>query len=145
MKDISEYEFELVKVKALLETDEEIEVYLKMIRKYRIKESIFCYRCAICEEETENNKNEKKQDANLNKVLISELNKRRFQQSIFLEIENNKGQMIETGTQISFLDVSDYIRAEKNNENRYEQLFNYFDEKSDDVLLIGIKTHPFNK
>ena len=40
--NISEYEFELIKVKALLETDEEIEIYLKIIKNSRIKESIFC-------------------------------------------------------------------------------------------------------
>lgn len=43
LSNISEYEFELIKVKAMLETDEEIEIYLKIIKNSRIKESIFCY------------------------------------------------------------------------------------------------------
>ena len=51
LSNISEYEFELVKVKAILETDEEVEMYLKMIKNTKIKESIFCYWCSIYEEE----------------------------------------------------------------------------------------------
>ena len=51
LSNISEYEFELVKVKAILETDDEVEMYLKMIKNTKIKESIFCYWCSIYEEE----------------------------------------------------------------------------------------------
>ena len=42
LSNISEYEFELVKVKAILQSDEEMEMYLKMIKNSKIKESIFC-------------------------------------------------------------------------------------------------------
>ena len=51
LSNMSEYEFELVKVKAILESKEEVEMYLKMIKNTRIKESIFCYWCSIYEEE----------------------------------------------------------------------------------------------
>ena len=43
LSNISEYEFELVKIKAILESNEEVEMYLKMIKNSKIKESIFCY------------------------------------------------------------------------------------------------------
>ena len=42
LSNISEYEFELIKVKAILETDEEVEMYLKMVKNTKVKESIFC-------------------------------------------------------------------------------------------------------
>ena len=51
LSNISEYEFELVKVKVKLESNEELEVYMKMIKNTKIKESIFCYWCSIYEEE----------------------------------------------------------------------------------------------
>ena len=51
LSNITEYEFELIKVKAILETKEEIEMYLKLIKSTRVKESIFCYWCTIYEEE----------------------------------------------------------------------------------------------
>ena len=34
-----------------LSTEEEIEMYLKMVKRSKIKESIFCYWCTIYEEE----------------------------------------------------------------------------------------------
>lgn len=139
LKDMTEYEFELVKVKAVFKTEEVVEMYLKMINKCRIKESIFCYWCSIYEEEVENRKDLKNKGTALNKVLISELTKKKYQQRIFLEIENNKTKLLETGTEINFLEIANYINEQKNTKNRYEELFEYFDEKSDDVLLIGIK------
>ena len=51
LKNISEYEFEVIKTKAKLENDNEVEIYFKPIKNSRIKESIFCYWCLIYEEE----------------------------------------------------------------------------------------------
>lgn len=51
LNDISEYEFELVKVIITLKTNEKMEMYLRMVKNSKIKESIFCYWCAIYEEE----------------------------------------------------------------------------------------------
>ena len=137
LNDISEYEFELAKVKIKLSTNDEIEGYLKMIKKTRIKESIFCYWCSIYEEELR--KIGEQSETIINKVLISELCKKKYQQSIFLEIENNRTQILETGTEVNFLEIVNYINEYKNKNNKYENLLNYFDENSDDVLMIGLK------
>ena len=139
LNNISEYEFELTKIKAILETEEEIEIYLKMIKKSRIKESIFCYWCSIYEEELLKAKENENMEVFLNKVLISELNKKKYQQSIFLEIENNKTQILEAGTEVNFIEISNYLNEYKNEKNKFEKLFEYFDKESDDVLLVGVK------
>lgn len=138
LNDISEYEFELVKIKAILYSKEEIEMYLKMVKKSKIKESIFCYWCSIYEEEMRI-KGKENTEIILNKVLISELSKKKFQQRIFLEIENNKKEILETGTEVNFLEIVNYINEYANKTNKYKELFEYFDENSDDALLIGIK------
>ena len=75
LSNISEYEFELVKVNAILESGEDVEMYLKMIKNTRIKESIFCYWCSIYEEEFLKAKDLENIDVFINKVLISELDK----------------------------------------------------------------------
>ena len=137
LDNISEYEFELVKVKATLYTNETVEMYLKMVKNTKIKESIFCYWCTIYEEELEKNKeNDDDIGMVINKVLISELNKKKYYQNIFLEIENNKTRILETGTELSFLEIKKYI---KDNLNYYGNLNKYFSEDEDDVLLVGIK------
>lgn len=139
MKDISEYEFELVKTKATISTDESLDIYLKLIKRSKIKESIFCYWCSIYEEELDKVKENEITETTLNKVVISELNKKKYQQSIFLEIENNKTKILEAGTEINFLEIVDYINQYKTEENKYQKLLEYIDKNSDDVLLIGIK------
>ena len=137
--NISEYEFELIKVKALLETDEEIEIYLKIIKNSRIKESIFCYWCTIYEEELMQTKDLGDVDAIINKVAISELKKSKYQESIFLTIENNRTPILESGTEVSFIEIRDYIEDKKDEYNELEKLYEYFDRASNDVLLVGIK------
>ena len=137
--NISEYEFELIKVKALLETDEEIEIYLKIIKNSRIKESIFCYWCTIYEEELIQTKDLGDVDVIINKVAISELKKSRYQESIFLTIENNRTPILESGTEVSFIEIRDYIEDKKDEYNELEKLYEYFDRASNDVLLVGIK------
>jgi hypothetical protein len=116
-----------------------------MIKKGRIKESVFCYWCSIYEEEMEKLKELDNNETILNKVLISELNKKKYQQSIFLEIENNRTKILETGTEINFLEISNYINEQKNKKNKYAELFEYFDKESEDVLLIGLKMKRENQ
>ena len=145
LSNISEYEFELVKVIATLESDEEVEMYLKMIKSTRIKESIFCYWCSIYEEELVKAKELENIDIFINKVLISELDKTKYQKRIFLTIEDNKTKILETGTEVNFLEITDYIEEQKNENNQYEKLYKYFDKENDDVLLVGIKMNRMEK
>ena len=139
LSNISEYEFELIKVKAMLETDEDIEIYLKIIKNSRIKESIFCYWCTIYEEELMKAKELDNMDVIINKVAISELKKSRYQESIFLTIENNRTPILETGTEVSFIEIRDYIEDHREKNTELEKLYKYFEKESNDVLLVGIK------
>lgn len=142
MSNISEYEFELVKVKAILYSNEEVEMYLKMIKNTRVKESIFCYWCSIYEEELMKAKELEDIDMFINKVLISELDKTKYQKRIFLTIEDNKTKILETGTEVNFIEIKDYIEE---HSNQYEDLYKYFDKESKDVLLVGIKMNRMEK
>ena len=130
LSNISEYEFELIKVKAMLETDEEIEIYLKIIKNSRIKESIFCYWCTIYEEELMKAKELDNMDVIINKVAISELKKSRYQESIFLTIENNRTHILETGTEVSFIEIRDYIEDHREKNTELEKLYKYFEKES---------------
>ena len=136
LSNVSEYEFELVKIKAILEENEEIEMYLKMIKNNKIKESIFCYWCTIYEEELFKTKEIENM---VNKVLISELDKTKYKKRIFLTIENNKTQILETGTEVNFIEIDNYIKEMKNERNQFERLYKYFERGDDLVLLVGIK------
>lgn len=130
LDDISEYEFELVKSNAIIENEEDIDIYLKVIKRNKIKESIFCYWCTIYNEEVcEKDENKK---TILNKVVISELTKKRYQQSIFLQIENNVNKILEFGTEINFIEINNFI--EETGLSHLQETFN-----EDEVLMIGTK------
>ena len=122
LSNISEYEFELVKVKVILQSDEEMEMYLKMIKNSKIKESIFCYWCTIYEEELFQTKEIENM---VNKVLISELEKTKYKSKVFLMIENNKTQILETGTEVNFIDIVSYIEEMKNEKTQFEKIYKY--------------------
>ncbi len=143
LPSISEYEFELIKVKVVMETNEEVEMYLKLIKNKRVKESIFCYWCTIYEEELLAKK--KEIECIVNKVAISDLTKNKYQRRVFLTIEDNNTQILETGTEVNFIEIADYINENKNENNQLEKLYKYFDRGDDDVLLVGIKMNRENK
>ena len=145
LSNISEYEFELVKVRAILQNDEEVEIYLKMVKNTKIKESIFCYWCSIYEEELIKAKELENMELLINKVLISELEKTKYQKRIFLTIENNRTQILETGSEVNFIEIIEYINEQKNENNQYEKLYEYFDKQSEDILMVGIKMNRIEK
>ena len=136
LSNASEYEFELVKNKIILEDDKEVEMYLKMIKHNKIKESIFCYWCTIYEEELFKSNDV---ESVINKVLITELDKTKYKETIFLTIENNRTQILETGTEVNFLEISKYIEEMKNEKNQFEKLDKYFEKDNNYVLMVGIK------
>lgn len=138
LKNMSEYNFEVFKLKVVLQSKKEIEMYLKLVKKTKIKESVFCYWCLLYEEEILNNQKEIKSKNYTNKVLISELEKKKYYQSIFLRIDNNISKLIENGTEINFVDVKKYI-IEKKLEKEYLEILECFNQDEDYELLVGIK------
>ena len=138
LKNMSEYNFEVFKLKVVLQSKKEIEMYLKLVKKTKIKESVFCYWCLLYEEEILNNQKEIKSNNYTNKVLISELEKKKYYQSIFLRIDNNISKLIDNGTEINFVDVKKYI-IEKKLEKEYLEILECFNQDEDYELLVGIK------
>lgn len=141
LPSISEYEFELIKVKVVMETNEEVEMYLKLIKNKRVKESIFCYWCTIYEEELLKTENE--EDVIINKVAISDLTKTKFQKRVFLTIENNRRKILESGTEVNFIEIADYINEKKNTKEEIKELSQYFKIEDEEVLLVGIKMNRY--
>ena len=139
LNNISGYEFKLVKANVKLDTNENVDMYFKMVKKTKIKESIYCYWGAIYEEETSMAQQSEKMEIFKEKVSISELVNKKFEKRMFLCIENNKRQILEKGTEVNFIEIIDYINQFKNEKNKYNELLKYFEEKNDEVLLIGIK------
>ena len=51
----------------------------------------------------------------------------------------DKTQILETGTEVNFIEISKYIEEMKNENNKFEKLEKYFEKDNNYVLMIGIK------
>ncbi len=136
LNSMSEYEFNVIKTKTLLENKTENEMYFKIVKNSRIKESIFCYWSLIYEEELSKKSLEKKEELFLSKVIISELTRKNFYQSVFLKIENNKLDIIPKGTEVDFIDVNRFI-IENGKIQKYKEILECFNGLEEYVLLVG--------
>ena len=135
---ISEYEFSLVKAKCDLEMENSVDIYFKIIKKDKIKESLFCYWCLLYEEKLQESKKELNMTTIINNVVISEVGMERYKNSVFLEIKDNPMDVLKYGTEVHFIDFIKYIEKHKRNENSLEDWINFMDKDNEDILMIGI-------
>lgn len=165
--DISGYDFSIIKVKVFLEeknskednknyknTKEkrmmdintkqdvgehnQIDVYIKMIRKDRIKESIFCYWNLLYDENFKNYE-ESEFTSVINKVKITETESEEYKHSVLLEIKENKWGILECGSTIHLVKLAKYLN---DNSTKKSKLIcewkKYIEKDNQDVLFIGI-------
>ena len=135
---ISEYEFSLVKASCDLEMEDNVDIYFKVIKKDKIKESLFCYWCLLYEEKLRDTKEKMNMTTIINNVIISEVGMERYKNSVFLEIKDNDIDILKHGTEIHFIDLIKYIEKHKNNENNLSEWIKYIDKNSEDILMIGV-------
>ena len=135
---ISEYEFSVIKTNCNFGMEDKVDIYFKVIKKDKIKESLFCYWCLLYEEKIK----ERKQDLNMttiiNNVIISEVGMERYKNSVFLEIKDNITGILENGTEIHFIDFIKYINYHKSKKNNLEKWNKYIENDSEDILMIGV-------
>lgn len=147
LKDIgngAEYNFMIIKLKVLIgnqtsESDcEHKDLYIKMIRKDRIKESIFCYWTLLYEEMFKNH--EKSEFTSIiNKVRIKETENEENKHSVLLEIIENKWKVLEYGSTIHLVKLSKYLNNSKADKSeQIHQWKKYIDNENQDVLFVGI-------
>lgn len=135
---VSEYKFSLVKAICNLEMEDNVEIYLKVIKKDRIKESLFCYWCLLYEEKLQESEEGLNMATIINNVVISEVGMERYKNSVFLEIKDNTLDVLEQGTEIHFIDFIKYIENHKGKENSLDEWIKYIDKDSEDILMIGV-------
>ena len=135
---ISEYEFSLVKTKCNLGMEDSVDIYFKIIKKDKIKESLFCYWCLLYEEKMKEIKQNFNMTTIINNVIISDVGMERYKNSVFLEIKDNTSGILENGTEIHFIDFIKYINNHKGDDNNLEKWNKYLSEDSEDILMMGV-------
>lgn len=142
LQSLKEYQFSLMCLKVRLVNGERIDVYLKMINRSQIKETIFCYWCLLYELEKKKRKKriyEPIQNT-VDRVYISEISKERFKNSVFLSMKKNKEGIMKYGAEAHLIDFIKYIENQQRKENGLRKWLNYLGKQKEDILFIGMKT-----
>lgn len=139
MGDMSGYDFSIIKLKVVLcDKNTQTDLYVRMIRKDRIKESIFCYWSLLYEEKFKNYE-ESEFISVINKVKITETESEEYKHSVLLEIKENKWGILECGSTIHLVKLTKYLKDKAINKSKLvNEWKKYIEEDNQDVLFIGI-------
>lgn len=164
MEDTSGYDFSTIKLKAIIGTEalknneivsknnktesaknnelenksNETELYIKMIRKDRIKESIFCYWSLLYDEKFKDYE-ESEFTTVINKVRITEIESEEHRHSVLLEIKENKWGVLEYGSTIHLVKFEKYLNDKTLKRSRLiDGWKKYIEQGNQDVLFIGV-------
>ena len=138
LKNIAEYQFSLLKCVCTLSNLETLDIYLRIIKKGKIKESLFCYWYLLYEEQASNFSKKDIFSSIVNKASISDIYSEKYKNSVFLEIENNTSDILKFGTEVHFIDFVKYIEYNKTQKPELKNWLNYIDKSSSDFLMIGL-------
>ena len=145
MENLSGYDFSIIKL--IANTKEKnskskegtkTELYIRMIRKDRIKESIFCYWSLLYDEKFKNYE-ESEFTSIINKVKITETESKEYKHSILLEIKENKFGILECGSTIHLVKFEKYLNDKTIKKSKLTSEWKkYIEEGNQDVLFIGV-------
>lgn len=124
---ITEYDFSLFKFEVMYDNDKKMEIYLKMIRGGKIKESIFCFWSLLYEEYLKDNNLLKENK----KVIIKQKRTNENDSKIILTFD----QSLDYCAEINLVELKKFAMSDKN----LERLVNDLEIKSEDILFIGRK------
>lgn len=152
MGDSTGYDFSTIKLKVDLSNNQDnnkdvklteknnqkADIYIKMIRKDRIKESIFCYWSLLYDENFKSYE-ESEFTSVINKVKITETENETYKHSVLLEIKENKWGILEYGTTIHLVKFKKYLNDKTIKKSSLTSSWeNYLEDNNQDVLFIGV-------
>lgn len=129
-ENIIEYEFSLLKAKILYKDGEREEVYLRLIKGGKIKESIFCFWSILYEEYLQNR--EKNSENAIQKAIITQILAEENISSLLLTIDSKLNYCAE----VSLVELKKFL--EKDQKERW---LGSLEINNNDILFIGKKMY----
>ena len=134
MQNVEEYAFSMIKLEIILKNETKQDVYIKLIKKDKIKESIFCYWCLLYDEKFKEYQ-ESEFTTIIDKVRIIETESEECKHTVSLNIKENKWGILEYGSDIHLIKFRKYLEATKNPSIlRWKR---YLADDSSDVLFVA--------
>lgn len=128
---IVEYDFSLIKANIVYSDNKEDELYIRIIKGGKIKESIFCFWSFLYEDYIKN-KNDKFENT-VQKALITQIASEENISNILLTIDSKLNYCAE----ITLVELKNYFEKKENGERWVEDL----EIKDNDILFIAKKMY----
>ncbi len=136
-QSIVEYDFYLVEFVGISSTNFEQEIFIKKIKKGKIKESLFCICDLFYEKYLGDNNYLEKNLKKPKKITILENRESLDQDSrIFVNLFKDDLNQDKLNIEIYFIEISKLIEQNKNKLKGWKK---YIDLNQNDILVIGVK------
>lgn len=130
-ESIIEYDFSLIKANVLYKDNKKDEIYLRIIKGGKIKESIFCYWSFLYEDYIKNK--EKDYDNTIQKAIITQIASEENVSSLLLTIDSKLNYCAE----INLVELKKYFEKINKKERWLENL----EINDNDILFIAKKMY----
>ncbi len=135
LKGIAEYKFYLFKIVGITENNERKNIFIKVIQKGKIKESLFCI-CDLVYEEYYNNTKDDIEKPKRITILESKENTKYIKKvSVNLFEDTIKKEKFKVNLDINFVEISKLIKQNKIRKG-WEK---YIDINHENILLVGLE------
>lgn len=129
-ESIIEYDFSLLKANVLYKNNKSEEMYLRLIKGGKIKESIFCFWSILYEEYLRNKENDSENV--VQKAIITQIMSEENVSSLLLTIDAKFNYCAE----VNLVELKKYLE-----KNKKERWLGSLEIKDNDILFIGKKMY----
>lgn len=129
-ESIIEYDFSLLKANVLYKNNNREEIYLRLIKGGKIKESIFCFWSILYEEYLQSEKRDLENA--IQKAIITQIMSKENISSLLLTIDSKLNYCAE----VSLVELKKYLE-----KNKKERWLGSLEIKENDILFIGKKMY----
>lgn len=136
---IIEYDFYLVNLIGVTKTNSKEKIFVKSIKKGKIKESLFCI-CDLAYEEYFNNIISKEGLEKPKKIsILEEKENIKHTNKVSVNLFENNLNTEKVNIEIYFIEISKIIEQIKKKKNKWKGRENYIEINHSDILIIGVK------
>ena len=135
-QSIVEYDFYLINLIGITSTNIKKDIFIKIIKKGKIKESLFCI-CDLAYEKYFNSTKEILKKPK--KVTIIEEENIKFENKVFLNLFEENFNHKEVNIEINFVEISKILEQTKNKNLLKKGWEKYIEINPKDIIIVGVK------
>lgn len=135
-QSIVEYDFYLINLIGITSANIKKDIFIKIIKKGKIKESLFCI-CDLAYEKYFNSTKEILKKPK--KVTIIEEENIKFENKVFLNLFEENFNHREVNIEINFVEISKILEQTKNKNLLKKGWEKYIEINPKDIIIVGVK------